>query len=296
MLETIYEVDEDVHREDSSKSTQQQSQFSVYMCWCMITGCFLILVFLILISLNPQYLLSNSVNKINRNIVNVPLDSKDKSDLSKKVIEYLGLFSHQINKQLGLQSNPIAFLTVPISNSSAFELMNPNGILWIYGHVKYPSSSINNPQDEESFHSKLKISFNELSNLIQTIVFNSSQHRQLQLNLCSLIENSTSATFISLVSIQTTEKNTTDSTIPFDPITCEDIDQHLQLTETIDDLISQNNSTLIEYNDKNSNIQKHTKKHRDSRQCTKYHEGQHQETAHCSNDISTPKLLMSNLF
>ncbi|UJR36504.1 hypothetical protein I4U23_029225 [Adineta vaga] len=310
MLETIYEVDEDfLHDEDSSKSTKQQSRMSIYMCWCMITGCFFILTFIIMISLNPQYLLHNSTNRNTKNILNVSFHTKEKFELSTQIINYLGLFSQKINKQLNLQLNPIEFLTVPVFNSSTLEILNPNGVLWIYGHLKYPPSCLDNSECKEKFHSKLKTSFDELSYLLKTIDFYSNQSQLIQLDWCNLIDNSTSAIFISLVSMQTVDHNSTDSIIPFDPLICE-LDQHVLLSQTIDDPISHDDSISLNSKHTNSNtkkvtlmtdsnnIQDEVRTCHNPKQYAKYdgdQNNQHEQSMHCLNDIGAQHLMMSNL-
>jgi len=84
------------------------------MCWCMITGCFLIITFIIAISLNPNYLSNNSISQSTRktnyslsildfkfeflieNIINTSHDSKDKLKLSNEIINYLDSFSYEV--------------------------------------------------------------------------------------------------------------------------------------------------------------------------------------------------------
>jgi hypothetical protein len=84
------------------------------MCWCTITGCFLIITFIIAISLNPHYLSTNSISQSTRktnsssfnldfkleflieNILNTSHDSKDKLKLSNEIINYLDMFSYEV--------------------------------------------------------------------------------------------------------------------------------------------------------------------------------------------------------
>jgi len=84
---------------------------------------------------------------------------------------------------LDLQPNTIKFF---VSNLS-LENENQSEILWIYSHLKYSQSCIDNNQCKEHFHSKLIKSFTKLSDFLTTIELNYYNDKQIQLNWCSLI-------------------------------------------------------------------------------------------------------------
>jgi hypothetical protein len=89
---------------------------------------------------------------------------------------------------LDLPPDTITFFTSTISNSSS-EIQNQSGILWIYGHLKYPQLCVDNNQCKENFHLKLKISFTKLSDFLTTIDLDSyyDDDRQIQLDWCASI-------------------------------------------------------------------------------------------------------------
>ncbi len=84
---------------------------------------------------------------------------------------------------MDLQPNTIKFF---VSNLS-LENENQSEILWIYSHLKYSQSCIDNNQCKEYFHSKLITSFTKLSDFLTTIELNYYNDKQIQLNWCSLI-------------------------------------------------------------------------------------------------------------
>ncbi len=89
---------------------------------------------------------------------------------------------------MNLQPNTIIFFTSTVSNLSLKnQNQNQNEILWIYSHLKYPQSCIDNNECKENVHSKLKQSFTKLSDFLTTIELNSHHSRQIQLNWCDLI-------------------------------------------------------------------------------------------------------------
>jgi hypothetical protein len=153
----------------------------------MITGGFLIITLMIVISLHSLDSKDNSIGGISgENKLNIPFNSDDKLKLSTKLINHLGIFSQQINKQLNLRPNTITFFTTRTSNS-VIQDPNESNILWIYSHLKYPGYCINNHRCKENFHSKLEESFTKLSEFLSTIDLHSYQDRELYLDWCTLI-------------------------------------------------------------------------------------------------------------
>lgn len=188
MLETIYESDEnlvveiDETDDDSSKSTEQPSRLSYYICLCMIIGCFLAFGLLVAISLNPYLLTQKSETKT--------LVQLTKSiSFTQVLIEQLERFSQQINEQLDLPFDTIKILPLKISN-------NQNDSLWLLSYLNYPRQCQPTIQCRQNLLSKLKASFTKLSIFLSTNQF----HPEIQLNWCQLINNSTRAILVSLVS------------------------------------------------------------------------------------------------
>ncbi|CAF0777267.1 unnamed protein product [Rotaria sordida] len=238
VLETIYEDEEDtIFEDDSSKFTNQRSRLSYYICLGLITGCFFIVIFIITMSFNPSYVTNNS-----RSVFNTALSSKDKLKLSTIIINHLGIFSHQINEQLTFQPNTLTFFTSTISNS-LLDVQNQTYILLIYIHLKYPQSCIDNIQCIENLQLKLKTTFMKLSNFLTKIELDSYHGKQIQLNQCNLIENSTTITLVSLVSIRTQNQSATETTITLDHNICENIDQTMSISKPIDNIIRNKDST-----------------------------------------------------
>ena len=92
---------------------------------------------------------------------------------------------------MGLQPNTITFLTSTLSTSS-LEIENDDiplesTILWVYFHLKYPQSCINNIPCKENIDLKLQISFTKLSDFLTTIKLDDYNNEQIQLDWCSLI-------------------------------------------------------------------------------------------------------------
>ena len=153
----------------------------------MITGGFLIITLMIVISLHSLDSKDNSVGGISgENKLNIALNSDEKLKLSTKIINHLGIFSQQINKQLNLRPNTITFFTTRTSDSVT-EDANESNILWIYSHLKYPRYCINNNRCKENFYSKLEKSFTKLLKFLPTIDLQSYQDRELYLDRCTLI-------------------------------------------------------------------------------------------------------------
>ncbi|CAF2771265.1 unnamed protein product [Rotaria sp. Silwood2] len=180
----------------------------------MITACFFVVTFILTISFNPSYYTNNS-----KSVLNAALSSKDKLRLSTKIINHLGIFSHKINEQLNFQPNTLKFFTSTISNS-LLDGQNQNDILWIYAHIKYPRSCIDNIQYKENLKLKLKTSFMKLSNFLTKIELDSYYGKQIQLDWCNLTENSTTITLVSLVSVKTKNQSATETIITLDHNIC----------------------------------------------------------------------------
>ncbi|CAF1475490.1 unnamed protein product [Adineta steineri] len=318
MLETIYEVDEEIHtNEDSSKSSNTQSQLSVYMCWCMLTGCFIILTFIIMISLNPQYLVNNSTNNNTLEKINSSFHSEEKFEISSEIINYLSIFSHQINKQLDLQLNPVIFLTLPISNLSLDEFVEQDKLLWIYGYLNYSQSCMDNNKNKnckEIYFSKFKTIFMKLSNFINTIKLNTLQNKRIQYDWCNLRENSKTVTFASVVSITTISKNVTETPTSFDHSICDDPNQNILLAKSFEYLMSHEDLIIINSGSNNSdnqqvsstsdpnsnnNITDEQIKYITPSECVKFSgddNNQNKDTTYCPNDTGSQYHLMWNSY
>ncbi|CAF1924017.1 unnamed protein product [Rotaria magnacalcarata] len=288
MLETIYEVDEDlISNDDSLKFTTPRSRLSYYICLCLIAGFFFVVSIIIAISLNPSHL-----SNISRNL---PLSSKDKLKLSNEIINHLDNFSQEINEQLDFHSNRITFFTSTISNSS-LDVQNQNTILLIYGHLQYPQSCIDHISCKKKLHSKFELSFTKLSNFLTTIELSSHHEKQIHLDWCNLIDNSATMLLVSLASFKSKNQNTTS-----DYNVCENIDQHILNSNTTDDLIPLPLSVTVD----NQKLKHHNEAHKNSlsseeeilinysasKQCSKYtdnnNKNQYERPKHCHHDTST---------
>ncbi|CAF3398331.1 unnamed protein product [Rotaria sp. Silwood1] len=233
MLETIYEDEEDtIADDDSVKLTDQRPRLSYYVCLCMITACFFVVIFIITISFNPSYYTNNS-----RSVFHGSLNSKNKLRLSTKIINHLGLFSNQINEQLNFQPNRLKFFTSTISNS-LLDVQNQTYILWIYAHLKYPQSCIDNTQCKENLKLNLKTSFMKLSSFLTKIELDLYQSQQIQLDWCNLIENSTTITLVSLVSIKTKNQSALETITTSDRNIC---DQTVSISKAIHNIMQNSN-------------------------------------------------------
>ncbi|CAF3343656.1 unnamed protein product [Rotaria socialis] len=288
MLETIYEVDENIiSSDDSSKFTTPRSRLSYYICLCMIAGFFFVVSIIIAISLNPSHLPNNSRN--------LPLSSKDKLKLSNEIINHLDSFSQQINEQLDFHSNRLTFFTSTISNSS-LDVQNQNTILLIYGHLPYPQSCIDHISCKNKLQSKFKTSFTKLSNFLTKIELSSHHEKQIHLDWCNLIDNSTIMLLVSLASFKSKNQNTTS-----DYNVCENIEQPILNSNTMDDLIPLPLSVIVD----NQKLKHHNEVHKNSlsnedetlinysasMKCSKYtdnnNKNQHERPKHSHHDTST---------
>ncbi|CAF0918091.1 unnamed protein product [Rotaria sp. Silwood1] len=185
-------------------------------------------------------------------------------------------------------------------------VQNQTYILWIYAHLKYPQSCIDNTQCKENLKLNLKTSFMKLSSFLTKIELDLYQSQQIQLDWCNLIENSTTITLVSLVSIKTKNQSALETITTSDRNICENIDQTVSISKAIHNIMQNKDSTtnipirvLMDnqisknptdvnknsiINDEEININCHNPTE-DSKYSGDYN--QHEKSTHYSNDVDS---------